>query len=320
MSFQISGTGSALPQNVVTNDDLAAFIDTSDEWIRTRTGIQSRRILTDGESLLSLAAEACDKAMADAGIAPDTVDLLICTTLVGDYISPAMSCLIAKACGLSGRAITLDMNMGCCGFIYGLNMANAYFTSGAVKRAVVVSAEGLSRLVNWEDRSTCCLFGDAAGAVVLTAKEGAKIDFDLKVSGNSDILNITRGGDNCRYNSYDGRAALGMNGQEVYKFAVSSIAERIGEICARNGLSYNDISKFFLHQANMRIINSAIRHTGVPDEKIPHNIERTGNTSSATIPVLLDEVSRAGGLARGDRIILCAFGAGLASAACLLEW
>lgn len=320
MSFQISGTGSALPKTVVTNDDLATFIDTSDEWIRTRTGIQSRRILSDGESLLTLATEACMKAIEDAKIAPESVDLLICTTLIGDYISPSMSCLIAKECGLSDRVITLDMNMGCCGFVYGLNMANAYFASGAVKTAIVVSAEGLTRLVNWEDRSTCCLFGDASGAVVLTAKEGAKIDFDLRVSGNPDPLKITRGTDNCRYNSYEGSAVLAMNGQEVYKFAVSSIAERIETICTRNGLGYDDVAKFFLHQANMRIINSAIRHTGVPDEKIPHNIENTGNTSSATIPVLLDQVNRAGGLAKGDKIILCAFGAGLASAACLLEF
>ena len=320
MNFQITGTGSALPKTVVTNDDLATFIDTSDEWIRTRTGIVSRRILSDEESLLSLATEACKKAMENAGISPESIDLLICTTLIGDYISPAMSCLIAKECGLSERTITLDMNMGCCGFVYGLNMANAYFASGAVKNAIVVSAEGLTRLVNWEDRSTCCLFGDAAGAVVLSAREGGLIDFDLKVNGNPDILNITRSADNCRYNSYGGSVALHMNGQEVYKFAVSSIAERIEEICVRNGLGYDDISKFFLHQANMRIIASAVRHTGVPDDKIPHNIERTGNTSSATIPVLLDEVNRAGGLHRGDKIILCAFGAGLASAACLTEW
>ncbi|MGM9681515.1 MAG: 3-oxoacyl-ACP synthase III family protein [Eubacteriales bacterium] len=320
MSFQILGTGSALPEKIVTNDELSTFIDTNDEWIRTRTGIQTRHILSDSESLLSLATTACRNAMDNAGIAPDEVDLLICTTLIGDYISPSMSCLIAKACGLTERVITLDMNMGCCGFVYALNMANAYFTSGAVKKAMVVSAESLTRLVNWEDRSTCCLFGDAAGAVVLGAREGSKVDFDLKVDGNAEILNITRGTDNCRYNTYEGKVALGMNGQEVYKFAVSSIAERIEAICTKNSLTYDDIAKFFLHQANMRIINSAIRHTKAPDEKFPHNIESTGNTSSATIPVLLDQVNRRGELTRGDKIILCAFGAGLASAACLIEW
>jgi 3-oxoacyl-[acyl-carrier-protein] synthase-3 len=320
MSFQILGTGSKLPKKKVTNEELSTFIDTNDEWIRSHTGIGNRYILGDDESLLSLATDACQAAIENSGIEKDSVDLVICTTLLGEYVSPAMSCLISANLGLSEKVITLDMNMGCCGFVYALNVAKAYFTSGMVKKAIVVSAEALSRVVNWEDRATCCLFGDAAGAVVLGAKEDAKIDFDICVNGNSETLKVSRAADNCRFNSYDGKQYLSMNGQEVYKFAVSSIVKRIDAVCSKNELQYDDISKIFLHQANMRIISSAIHHCKAPEEKFPHNIENTGNTSSATIPVLLDEVNRRGELKRGDKLIFCAFGAGLASAACLLEY
>lgn len=321
MSFQILGTGSSLPKTIVTNEDLTRFLDTSDEWIRTRTGICTRHVMNDDESLLSLATDACKKALENADADPADIELLICTTLLGDYVSPAMSCLIAAELGLSDRCITLDMNMGCCGFEYGLHAANAYFSSGAVtKKAIVVSAEGLSRVTDWNDRATCCLFGDASGAVVLSAAPDRKVDFDWKVNGNADVLFIERHSDNAPWNTFEGKGTLGMNGQEVFKFAVSSINERINALLDKNGVSADDVSKFFLHQANIRIINSAIHKMGVAPEKFPHNIERYGNTSSATIPVLLDEVNRAGELHRGDKIVLCAFGAGLASAACLLEW
>lgn len=321
MSFRILGTGSALPKTTVSNEDLTRFLDTSDEWIRTRTGITERRVMNDEESLLTLATAACQNAMDDAGSAPEEIELLICTTLAGDYTSPALSCLVAKELGLSDRVITMDMNMGCCGFEYGLFTAQAYYAGGIVKgKAIVVSAEGLSRHADWTDRATCCLFGDAAGAVVLESAPDRKVDFDLKVAGNADILNITRHPDNSPWNTYDDKGVLHMNGQEVFKFAVTSINERINAILEKNGLSADDIAKFFLHQANIRIINSAIHKMGVAPEKFPHNIERLGNTSSATIPVLLDEVSRAGGIQRGDKLVLCAFGAGLASIACLLEF
>ncbi len=320
MSFQILGTGSALPVTTVTNEDLTKFLDTSDEWIRTRTGICTRHILNDNESLLTLAEDACRRALENAGTEPSEIGLLICTTLAGDYVSPSMSCLIAAKLGLSDRCITLDTNMGCCGFEYGLSIANAYFMAGTVKKAIVVAAEALSRHCDWTDRATCCLFGDASGAAVLGAAPDRKVDFDLKVSGNSEILNIERHADNCSFHQPTGSGVLHMNGQEVFKFAVSSIVERINTILQRNGLTADSIAKFFLHQANLRIINSAVTKIGVSPEKFPHNIEKYGNTSSATIPVLLDEVNRAGGLKRGDKLILCAFGAGLASVACLIEW
>ncbi|MBQ7355030.1 MAG: beta-ketoacyl-ACP synthase 3 [Clostridia bacterium] len=321
MSFRIIGTGSALPKTAVTNEELTRFLDTSDEWIRTRTGITERRVMDDSESLLSLATAACQNALEMAHTDPDQIQLIVCTTLTGDYISPALSCLIAKELGLSHRVITLDTNMGCCGFEYGLQIAHTYFASGVVtKKAIVVSAEALSRHADWTDRSTCCLFGDASGAVVLEAAPDRKIDFDWTVSGNAEVLNITRHADNSPWNSYDEKGILHMNGQEVFKFAVSSISARIGALLEKNRLAADDIAKFFLHQANIRIINSAIHKMGVAPEKFPHNIERLGNTSSATIPVLLDETVRAGGLQRGDKIVLCAFGAGLASIACLLEY
>lgn len=320
MSFQILGTGSALPVRTVTNEELTKFIDTSDEWITTRTGIQTRHILTEGESLLSLATEACNKALENAGTAAEDIDLLVCTTLQGDYVSPALSCLIARELNLSEKCITLDTNMGCCGFEYGLSIANAYFAAGMAKKAIVVAAEALSRVTDWTDRATCCLFGDASGAAVLSASDSHKVDFDLKVTGSSDVLNIEGRTDNCPFHESDRDGVLHMKGQDVFKFAVSSIVERIRAILERNGLTEDDVEKYFLHQANLRIINSAIAKVGVAPEKFPHNIEKYGNTSSATIPVLLDEVNRAGGLKRGDKIVLCAFGAGLASIACLIEW
>lgn len=321
MSFRIIGTGSALPKTAVPNADLTKFLDTSDEWIRTRTGITERRVMNDDESLLTLATAACQNALEMACADPSEIQLIVCTTLAGDYTSPALSCLIAKELGLSDRVITMDMNMGCCGFEYGLQIAHTYFASGMVtQKAIVVSAEALSRHADWSDRATCCLFGDASGAVVLEAAPDRKIDFDWTVSGNAEILNITRHADNSPWNSYDGKGVLHMNGQEVFKFAVSSINARIGALLEKNGLVPDDIAKFFLHQANIRIINSAIHKMGVAPEKFPHNIERLGNTSSATIPVLLDETVRAGGIQRGDKIVLCAFGAGLASMACLLEY
>lgn len=320
MSFQILGTGSALPVRTVTNEDLTKFLDTSDEWITTRTGIGTRHILSDGESLLSLATEACTKALENAETDAGDIDLLICTTLQGDYISPALSCLIARELGLGERTITLDTNMGCCGFEYGLSIANAYFAAGMAKKAIVVAAEALSRYSDWTDRATCCLFGDASGAAVLSASDDHKVDFDLRVSGNSDVLNIERHGDNCPFHEEAPAGVLHMKGQEVFKFAVSSIVERIHAILERNGLGEDDVEKYFLHQANLRIINSAVSKVGVSPEKFPHNIEKYGNTSSATIPVLLDEANRAGALKRGDKIVLCAFGAGLASIACLIEW
>ncbi len=319
MGIQIIGTGCAVPAQVITNEDLTYILDTSDEWIRTRTGIATRRILGDGESLSALGAEAVQNALASAGVAASDIDLLILCTVGGDWLSPSGAAILQAAAGLSERCITFDLNMGCCGFIYGLHTAQAYLSAGMAHRAVVVSAEGLSRHADWSDRATACLFGDAAAAVVLAATE-APTYFDIKVNGDASHLGIHRGGDNCPYHTAGEPHRLYMNGQEIYKFAVSAVAERIEALIDAAGVTGDGIDHFLLHQANLRIIDAAIRRTRVPAEKFPHNIEYYGNTSSASIPLLLDEFNRSGRLVRGQRLLLCAFGAGLASAGCLLEW
>lgn len=321
MGFRIVGTGSALPSKVITNYDLEKILDTNDEWIRTRTGIVGRHVLGDDESLVSLGTESVKKALDQSGILSDEIDLLVCTSLQGDFVSPSMSCIIGGNIGVRDDCITLDINMGCCGFIYGLHVVSSYIKSGMAKCAVVVSAESLSRLVDWTDRANCILCGDGAGAVVLKADENSpEAVFDFKLKPNSEYLKVERGTDNCPYNTCESVRALKMNGQEIYKFAVSSVPERINALLDKTGYSHDDIAKYFLHQANLRIINSAIHRFGVGEEKFPRNIDKTGNTSSATIPVLLDEVNRAGEIAAGDKIVLCAFGAGLASSACIIEW
>ncbi len=321
MGMNIQGTGSSVPAQVVTNHELSRILDTSDEWIRTRTGIEKRHILSDGEDLVTLGASAVSAALDMAGGTVEDIDLLICCTVGGDHLSPSGAALIKEAVGLPDTAVTFDLNMGCCGFVYALRTAEAYLSSGMARRAVVVATEGLSRHVDWSDRATACLFGDAAAAVVL-APSDKPCRFSVKVSGNATDLGIGRAPDNCPYRSErsDSARKLFMNGQEIYKFAVSSVPARIDDLLAASDLSADEVDFFYLHQANLRIIDSAVRRLKVPPERVPHNIEQYGNTSSASIPLLLDRENRAGRLFRGARIILCAFGAGLSSAGCLLEW
>lgn len=319
--FRITGTGSCLPERTVTNDDLSSFLDTSDEWIKTRTGIERRHILSDDESLLSIGEVACRRALEMADCAPEDIDMIICCTLMGDYISPSLSCLLSGKLGLRKDCFTIDQNMGCCGFIAGMRIADAFFMAGTVKKVLLVSSESMSRLVDWTDRATCVLFGDAAGAAVLEVADN-KVDFDFDLKASDEYLNIPRAGNNCPYNAYNygNEQVIYMNGQEVYKFAVMAIVERIKALLGKNDLSPDEISTYLLHQANIRIINSSIQKFGQPPEKFPHSIEETGNTSSSTCAVLLDIQNRAGRFKRGDKVVFCAFGAGLASIAALVEW
>lgn len=316
MGLKIIGTGSGLPGKIVTNNDLTAFMDTSDEWISQRTGIRQRRILSGSETLLELSTKAAAEALREASIDPEEIDLLIVTTVGGDYKTPSMSCLLAGELGID--CITLDINMACCGFVYALNTANAYFGADMAKKILIVSAEALSRLTDWTDRSTCVLFGDAAAAVLLEHSESEPV-FSMELRGKDgwEHLHAARGTDNCPFNDFKNNGFLHMNGQDIYKFAVSSITARIHELLDTCNLSIEDIDSVLLHQANLRIIKGAVTRFGHP-EKFPHNIENYGNTSSASVPLLLHETKES--FRPGDKLILCAFGAGLASAACLLEW
>ena len=322
MSFNIIGTGSSVPKQIITNDDLAKIIDTSDEWINTRVGIKERRILNaenEPEGLLTLAAEAGRSAMENAGLSPSDIDMVICSTVQGEYVTPAMSCLISKKLGINCNKV-IDMNMACCGFIFALDMADSYIIAGKVSRALIVCAEGMSRNVDWNDRSMCVLFGDAAAAAVI--EKGDKcIDIKLTSDGNVENLYMPHVVDNCPYSGGERvPSVLRMNGQEIYKFAVKSICNETTAILERNKIDISDVKYFLLHQANKRIIDSAMSKLKQPAEKYPCNIERYGNTSSATLPLLLDEINRGGMLASGDLLVMTVFGAGLTTASCLIKW
>jgi 3-oxoacyl-[acyl-carrier-protein] synthase-3 len=321
--LKIYGTGSSVPKQTITNDDLTKIMDTNDEWITTRTGISERHILNsenEPRGLLTIAVEACFRAVEDSAIDAARIDMVICSTLHGEYITPAMSCLIAKELGLPTTARVIDVNMGCSGFIYALDMAEAYLDSGKASNIIIVCAEALSRCVDWTDRSSCILFGDAAAAVVVGRGEGL-VDIKLTSDGNAEILHQPHIDTNCPYSGENGEPHyLTLNGQEVYKFAVTSIYNNILEILSKNQIDIETVKYFLLHQANIRIINSALGKLKQPAEKFPSNIDRYGNTSSATIPLLLDELRRAGKIACGDLLVLDAFGSGLSTAVCVLRF
>jgi 3-oxoacyl-(acyl-carrier-protein) synthase III len=322
MSFNIIGTGSSVPKQVITNDDLSKILDTNDEWISTRVGTKTRHILTvenEPEGLLTLALEAGRKAIENAGLSPSDIDMVICSTVQGEYVTPSMSCLISKKLGINCNHV-MDMNMACCGFIFSMDMADSYIMSGKVSRVLIICAEAMSRNVDWNDRSMCVLFGDAAGAAVL--EKGDKcIDIKLTSDGQMENLYMPHVVDNCPYSHGEKPlSVLQMNGQEIYKFAVKSICNETMSILERNNIDINDVKYFLLHQANKRIIDSAMSKLGQPPEKYPCNIQNYGNTSSATLPLLLDEINRDGMLTSGDLLLMTVFGAGLTTAACLIKW
>jgi 3-oxoacyl-[acyl-carrier-protein] synthase-3 len=314
---RILGTGSALPKKVVSNDDLAGFLDTNDEWISTRTGIRERRVLSV-ETLQSLAEDAGKAALENAGVAPDAIDCVLVSTVQAETMSPALACDIQPALGL--KCMGMDINAGCTGFIAALAVAEGLIASGRAHRLLVISAEALSRFADWTDRSTCVLFGDAAGGVVVGEGEGVE-DIRFDSEPRHEVLCAHTPPGNSPF-AVDPAPAqfLKMQGQEVYKFAVSHAFRDIRQMLQDHGLESGDVDFYALHQANMRILEAVRSRLKVDDERFPHNIERTGNTSSATIPVLLDELNRAGKLKPGCRLILNAFGAGLCTATALVRW
>ena len=315
--MRILGTGSALPKKVVTNDDLAGFLDTNDEWISTRTGIRERRVLSV-ETLQSLAEAAGRAALENAGVAPEDIDCVLVSTVQAETMSPALACDVQPALGL--KCMGMDLNGGCTGFIAALAVAEGLIASGRARRLLVISAEALSRFADWTDRSTCVLFGDAAGAAVVCEGEGVE-DIRFDSEPRHEVLCAHTPPGNSPF-AVDPAPAqyLKMQGQEVYKFAVSRSLRDIRQMLEAHGLSPEDVDFYALHQANMRILEAVRTRLKVGEERFPHNIERTGNTSSATIPVLLDELNRAGRLKPGCRLILNAFGAGLCTGTALVRW
>ena len=315
--MRILGTGSALPAYTLTNDRLAEFLDTSDEWIRTRTGICTRQVITN-ETLVQLGTGAARRALENAGLTAQDVDFILCTTVRGDTVTPSLGCVLQKELGAACPAV--DMNSACAGFIYALDFADAYLKAGKARRVLIVSAEGMTRLVDWRDRSTCVLFGDGAGAVVVDGGEGI-FHARLTSDGNAEPLNIRPNPGNSPFAAEPvPERSLYMDGQEIYKFAVSHSAADLQQAAQEAGVSMDQIGHYLLHQANKRIVDAVRMRLKQPAEKFPSNVHCRGNTSSASVPILLDEENRAGRFRKGDLLAMSAFGAGLTTGACIIEW
>ena len=320
----ILGTGSHVPARVLTNEELSRQVETSDDWIVTRTGIRERRISSGREeSSAALAAHAARAALADAGLAPSDIDLLIVATCTPDQPMPSTACLVQTTLGLGERTACVDLNAACTGFVYALDHAWALLSTGRYRHALVIGAEKLSSLVDWNDRTTCVLFGDGAGAVVLgparTGSGSRIIDAQLgAIPGTADLLAVPGGGS--APSGADAPRCIAMKGKEVFKFAVRGMEEVARDLLARNKLSGSDLALVVPHQANLRIIHSLAQYLELPYERVFVNVERYGNTSAASIPLALDEARRAGRLQSGDLLLFVAFGAGLTYGGALVRW
>ena len=315
--MKIIGTGSALPEKVVTNDMLAGFLDTSDSWITTRTGIHTRRLLSR-ETLRELALSAARKAIESSGLEPQDIDYLICSNVANSYVSPSLGSIILGQLGCT--CPTFDMNGACAGLVYSLDVADALLKAKDVRNILVVAAEQPSRFCNWHDRATSILFGDGAAAMVVTSGEGF-MDFRLTGKTHTEVMYYKREMQRTPYDRVEEKTEpLVMNGREVFRIAVESSIEDVDTLLERNSLSGDDIDFFLLHQANMRIIECIREHLGQPREKFPTNIQKYGNTSSASIGILMDELSREGVLKDGQTLMLSAFGGGFVTGAAILKW
>lgn len=315
--MKIIGTGSELPKKVVSNDDLSTIMDTSDEWIRERTGIAERHVITT-EALEDLAAAAAKKALDDAGILPTQLDYLICSNMVNEYVVPSMASIVGGHIG--SQCPAYDLNAACTGFLYALDMADVMLKAGRAEYILIISAEEPSRIVDWSDRRTCVLFGDGAAAVVVTKGNELRA---IKVSSKSDktVLYYKRSLEPTPFKiRTDDARPLFMNGQEVFKSAVTNSLRDMQYVLDKAGLTKDDINYYVLHQANLRIIDFIRSHFEAQVEQFPINVSKYGNTSSVSIPLLLDELNREGRLRKGDILVFSAFGAGFTSAACVLEW
>lgn len=329
MTGVICGTGACVPDRILDNNEIAQFVDTSDQWIQERTGVIRRRI-AQTETTASMAAEAGRQALEEAGIRPEEIDMILAATATPDHIFPCAACEIQERLQ-AVNAVCFDLNAACSGFLFAYQTAQAYITSGMYRTILVVGSESLSRIVNWEDRGTCILFGDGSGAAVLRAKEGrnwipaahsdgkggpALLCPGPNVSGSGGNL---PGSDSAEDSGLE-RTGITMDGKAVFQFAVRKVPEVIREVLDANGLSADDIDWFILHQANRRIVESVAKRLKTDIERFPMNLQEYGNTSSASIPILLNEMNRKGLLKKGQKLVMAGFGAGLSWGAAVLEW
>ena len=312
MGFTILGTGSALPKRSVSNDELSEFLDTSDEWIFTRTGIKSRHVCTT-ESLDDLAVAASERALQVSGIDASQLDLIVCSTTTGE------ACAVAERLGATCPAF--DVSAACAGFVFALDVAEGYIARGRAKHVLVVAAEQMTRALDWTDRATCVLFGDGAGAAVIGAGGDSPLAVELSTAPDVETLRVSGlVGTSPFKASADSESVLSMNGRRVFKFGVNAICDTVHKLASDAGVSVEDIDHFVFHQANERILSQAVKRLGVPDERVVRTLRETGNISSACIPFALDRLARTDVLNAGDTIALVGFGAGLDIGGYLLRW
>jgi len=321
----VVGWGKYVPRRVLTNDDLSRMVETSDEWIRTRTGIRERHLADEGETTATMAVEAARQALEVARISPAQLDLIIVATVTPDHLFPATACLVQDALGAT-HAAAFDLSAGCSGFVYALAVAAHLLEAGAYQTALVVGAETLSRITDWSDRATCVLFGDGAGAVVLQAgeNEGGVLATVLGADGSGgDLLQLPAGGSRwpaSHRTVAEGLHFLRMQGREVFRFAVRKMPAATREVLEKAGLSLDDVNLLIPHQANQRIIDAAARALKVPGEAVYVNLDRYGNTSAASIPIALCEAAEEGRIQPGDLVVCVGFGAGLTWGAAAVRW
>ncbi len=321
----ITGWGMSVPEAVLTNDDLAKIVDTNDAWIRERTGIRERRIARENQFPSTLGAEAALKALEVANVKPADVDLIICATSSPEHFFPATACLIQDAIG-ADKAGAFDLSAACSGFIYAVNMAAQSIRSGSIRTALVVGAETLSRFVNWKDRNTCILFGDGAGAFVLQASErpGGVLSAVMRSDGSGgDLLSVPAGGSRhpaAEATIHAGEHFIHMDGREVFRFATRVMASSTKEAVEAAGLTLDQVQCIVPHQANIRIIEAAARGLKLPMEKFVVNLDRYGNTSTASIPIAMVEAVAGGRIKPGDKLVMVGFGGGLTWGAMAAEW
>lgn len=314
----ICGTGSYAPACIMDNNRIAELVDTNDAWIRERTGIR-RRHIAKTETTTHMAVQAAKRALENADVLPQEIELIIVATLSSDVILPCTACEVQKEIG-AVNAAAFDINAACSGFVIAYNTADAFFAAGQYRTALVVAAESLSHLTDWTDRGTCILFGDGAGAAVLKKGTGRQYDSVTRSDGEKGSALTCKNRLAATSGEFSKEYYIDMNGQEIFKFAVRKVPELIGEVLRKNNVRQEEITWFIVHQANCRILEAIARHLGEPARKFPMNLQEYGNTSSASIPVLLDEMNRQGKLKNGDKLLLAGFGAGLTWSGNIVEW
>lgn len=356
MKGEICGTGSCIPVQFLCNQELSKLVDTSDSWIQERTGVQYRHIVT-GETTVSMAAEAGKRALENAGISASDVEMILVATISSNVVLPCTACEVQKILGAEG-AVCFDLNAACSGFTFAYNTAQAYIASGMYQNILIIGSESLSNLVNWQDRGTCILFGDGAGAAVVRAVPGVpyravahsdgwsgkalvcetrqsvsenltrylqnRADFHSDENNDQEIIQqkeaIKSEPEVAKEPVGMDKTYIQMDGREVFQFAVKKVTEAVGEVLRQNSVAPEEIDLFILHQANKRIVEAVAKRLGIGIEKFPMNLQKYGNTSSASIPILLDELNREGVLRKGQKLVMAGFGAGLSWGADILDW